>query len=101
MFAWHYSTLYHMAINKARLIVVKGNQLLDVTIVASLAIFLSSSRVIHTHKMLGPEVRIMVTKAMAIRAVVVVMVMVMGRLVVEPMPWMPMSRMVSDLSPSR
>ena len=43
------------------------------------------------HKMLGPEVRVIATKAVAIRVVVVVMVMVMGRLVVEPMPWMPMS----------
>ena len=43
------------------------------------------------HKMLGPKVRVMVTKAMAIRAMVMVMVMVMGRPFVEPMPWMPMS----------
>ena len=32
MFAWHYSTLYYMAINEASLIVVKSNQLLDATI---------------------------------------------------------------------
>ena len=43
------------------------------------------------HKMLGPAVRAVVTKAVAIRAMVVVMVMVMGRLIAEPMPWMPMS----------
>ena len=80
-----------MAINEASLIMVEGDQLLDATIVASLAILLSSSGVTHMHKMLGPEVRVVVTKAMAIRAMVVVMVMVMGRPMVEPMPWMPMS----------
>ena len=80
-----------MAINEASLIIVKGNQLLDTTIVASLAILLSSAGVTHMHKMPGPEVRAMVTKAVAIRAVVMVMVVVMGRLLVKPMPWMPMS----------
>ena len=39
MFAWHYLTLYHMAINKASLIMVEGDQLLDATIVTSMAIF--------------------------------------------------------------
>ena len=63
-----------MAINKANLIIVKGNQLLDATIVASLAISLSSAGVTHMHKMLGPEVKIMATKAMAIRAMIIVMV---------------------------
>ena len=43
------------------------------------------------HIILGPKVRVVVTKAMAIRAVVVVMVMVMGRPMVKPMLWMPMS----------
>ena len=43
------------------------------------------------HKMPGPKLRIVVTKAMAIKAVVVVMVVVMGRPIVEPMPWMPIS----------
>ena len=33
----------------------------------------------------------MVTKAVAIRAVVMVIVVVVGRPMVEPMPWMPMS----------
>ena len=70
---------------------VKGDQLLDVTIEASLVISISSAGVTHMHKMLGPKVRVMVTKAMAIRAMVMVMVMVMGRPLVEPMPWMPMS----------
>ena len=91
----------HVAINKASLIVVEGNQLLDATIVASLAILLSIAGVTHMHKMLGPEVRFVVTKAVAIRAMVVVMFMVVGRPVVEPMPWMPMnSRVIRDLSPS-
>ena len=43
------------------------------------------------HKMSGRKVRIMTTKAMAIRAAVVVIVMVMGRPMVGPMPWMPIS----------
>ena len=72
---------------------VKGNHLLDATIVKSLAILLSSAGTTHMHKMPMPKVRVVVTKAMTIRAVVMVMVMVviMGRSVVEPMPWMPMS----------
>ena len=90
MFAWHYLTIYHVAINMASLIMVKGSLLLDATIVASLAIFLGNARVSYMHKMPGPEVRAMVTKTMAIRAVVMVMVMAVGRLVVEPMPWIPM-----------
>ena len=48
------------------------------------------------YKMLGPEVRVVVTKAVATRAVVVVMVVVMGRLVVEPMLWIPMSSRVYE-----
>ena len=86
-----------MAMNKASLIMVKGDQLLDATIVASLAILLSSAGATHMHKMPGPEVRVITTKAMAIRAMVVVMVMVMGRPMVEPMPWMPISSRVSNL----
>ena len=70
---------------------VKGNQLLDATIVASLAILLSSAGVTQIHKIPGPKVRVMATKAMAIRAMVMVMVVVMGRPMVEPMLWMPMS----------
>ena len=46
---------------------VEGDQLLDATIVASLAILLSSAGATHMHKMPGPEVRVVVTKAMAIR----------------------------------
>ena len=36
------------------------------------------------HKMLEPEVKVVATKAMAIRAVVIVMVVVVGRPMVEP-----------------
>ena len=42
------------------------------------------------YKMLGPEVRVMVTNSVAIRAMVIFMVVVMDR----PMPWMPMSSKV-------
>ena len=80
-----------MAINEASLIVVEGELLLDATILASLAISLSSAGVSHMHKMLGNEVRVVATKAVAIRSMVVFMVIIMGRLMVEPMPWMPMS----------
>ena len=97
MISWHYSTLYHVAINEASLIVVKGAQLLDATIVASLAILLSSSRATNIHKMLGPKGRVVVTKKVAIRAMVIVMVMFVGRPMVEPMPWMPMSSRVMRL----
>ena len=65
---------------------VEGNQLLDAAIVANLAISLSSARVTHMHKMRGPKVRVMATKAVAIRTVVIVMVVIMGRPMVEPMP---------------
>ena len=43
------------------------------------------------HEMLEPEVRVIVTKAMAIRAMVVVMAMVMGRPMVRSIPWIHMS----------
>ena len=45
------------------------------------------------HKMLGPEVRVTFAKAMATRAMVMVMVIfvVVGRPMVESMPWMSMS----------
>ena len=39
----------------------------------------------------GLEVRVMVTKSMAIKAVVVVIVEVISRPMVKPIPWMPMS----------
>ena len=73
-----------MAINKGSLIVVKGNQLLDATIVAVLVILISSAGVPHTHKMPGSKVRVMVTKTVAIRVMVAVMVLVMGKPMVEP-----------------
>ena len=43
------------------------------------------------YKMLGPKVRVVVTKVVAIRAVVLVMVMVLGRPLVDPILWKPMS----------
>ena len=43
------------------------------------------------HKMPGPEVRVVAKKAVAIRAMVMVIVMVMGRPIVGPIPWIPMS----------
>ena len=43
------------------------------------------------YKMLGPKVRVVVTKVVAIRAVVLVMVMVLGRPLVDPILWIPMS----------
>ena len=52
---------------------------------------LRSAAEIQMPKMLGPEARVLVTKAMAIRAVVIVMVLVIGNPVIGPMPWMPMS----------
>ena len=58
---------------------------------ASLAILLSSTVVTNMHKMPGSEVRVMATKAVAIRAMVVVMVVVVGRPMAEPISWMPMS----------
>ena len=61
---------------------VKGNQLLDATIVAGLAISLGSAGVTHIHKMPGPEVRVVATKAMAIRVMVIVMV------IVWEVPWL-------------
>ena len=80
-----------MAINKVSLIVVEGYQLLDAIIVASVAISLSSAGITHMHIMLGPEVGVVATKAMAFSVMVIIMVMVVGRPMVEPMPWMPMS----------
>ena len=43
------------------------------------------------HKILGPEGRVGVTKAGTIRAMVMVMVLVVGRPMAEPIAWMPMS----------
>ena len=43
------------------------------------------------HKILEPKVRIVTTKAMVIKVMVVAMVGVMSRPVVGPMPWISMS----------
>ena len=86
--AWHCLALYHMTVNKASLIIVKGDQLPDATTMASLAISLSNAGVTQMYKMPGSEVSIMATKAMAM---IMVLVMVIERPVVRPMPWMPMS----------
>ena len=90
-----------MAINEDSLIMVEGNQLLDSTIVASLAILLSSAGVTHMHQMLGPEVGVVATKAVAIRAVVMVMVVVVGRPMVEPCYGCLLVVGISNLSLSR
>ena len=63
---------------------VEGNQLPDAITVASLAILLSSALLAQIYKMPGPEVRVVATKAMAIRAVVVGMIMGMGKTMVGP-----------------
>ena len=91
IFTWHYQTLCHMAINEASLIVVKGDQLPDSTTVASLATSLSGARVTQMHTMSGPKVSIMATKAMVIMSMVIVIVVVMSRPMVGPMPYMPMA----------
>ena len=67
---------------------VEGNQLLDAIIVASLAISLSTAGVTHMHKIPGPKVRVVATKSVDIRTLVMLMVMVVGRPMVEPMQWM-------------
>ena len=70
---------------------VKGSDLPDSTTIESLAILLSNTGVTQKHKILEPKVRVGATKSVALRGVVVAMVMVMGRIVVEPIPWMTMS----------
>ena len=49
---------------------------------ASLAILLSSARVTQLLKMLGPEVKVMASKAVAIKAMIMAMVRMVGRLIV-------------------
>ena len=63
-----------------------SNQLPDATTVVSLATLLCSAGVNQMHRMLGLEVRVVATKVVAIRAMVMVMVMVVGRPVDRPMP---------------
>ena len=70
---------------------VKGDQLLDATIVVSLAISLGNAGVTQTPRVPGPKVRIMVIQAVAIKDMVMAMVVVMGRPMVGPMLWMPMN----------
>ena len=91
IFAWHYKILYNMAINNASLIIVEGGQLLDATIAASLAISLSRSGVTQMHKVLRPKVGVMATKAIVIKAMVMVMFGVMGQPAVGPKLCMPIS----------
>ena len=73
-----------MAVNNASLIVIEGIQLLDATTLASLAIAPRSAGATQVPRIL--EVR-----AMATNTVVMVMVMVIGRSVVVPMPLIPIS----------
>ena len=42
------------------------------------------------HKMLGSKIRVVVAKAVAIKAIVMFMVMVVCRPMVKPILWMPM-----------
>ena len=71
-----------MAINETSLIVVEGNWLRDATTVESLVISLNSAKVSQMHKMLGPKVRVIATKAVAFKAVV--MARIIGRTLVRP-----------------
>ena len=80
-----------MSVNKASLIKVEGDQLLDTTIVISLAILKSSAGVNKMPKMLGLEVRVVVPKVVAIKAVVVALLKVICRPMVGLMPWIPIS----------
>ena len=43
------------------------------------------------HKMLGPEVRVMASKSMANKAMVIAMVGIIGKPILGPMLWMPTS----------
>ena len=61
----------------------------DATTMISLLILLSSSGATQMPKTVGTKLRVMASKAMAIKAVVVAIVRVMGRHAVGPMPWMP------------
>ena len=70
---------------------VKSDHLPGATTVASLTILLSSAGVMQMHGMQGPEVRVVPAKAMTIRAVLIVVVIVMGRPMVRSMPRMLMS----------
>ena len=75
-----------MSIEKASLITVAGDQLPDATIFTSLAILLSA-RITLMPIILEPKVRVVATKAMAIKA----MFGAMSGPMVGLMPWMHMS----------
>ena len=68
-----------VAINEASLIVVEANQLLDVTIVGSLAIPQSSARVNSMPIIPEPNIRVVAKKAVAINAIVVAVIGVVDR----------------------
>ena len=68
-----------MAINKANLIVVEGDLQPDATTVASLVISLRSTEVTEMPKISGCKVRVMPTKVLDIRAMVVAKAAVVGR----------------------
>ena len=70
--------------HKGGLIVVEGSQLPNATTVSSLDNLLNNASVTQMPKMHE-------FKAMAIKDMLVVMVMVVGRPLVRPMPWFPMS----------
>ena len=80
-----------MTINGDSLLNVEANQLPDTTTVASLAISQSCAEVTQMPKLLGPKVSVMATKAMAIKAIVVVIDMVMCMPIVRTILWMPMN----------
>ena len=79
-----------MALNEARLIMLEANQLPDATTIASLDILQSTAVVSQTPKILGPKVRMVATKTVALKVMVVVVVGFIGRPMFGPMPWMPM-----------
>ena len=71
-----------MASIVASLIVVEASQLPDASTVISLAILLSSVGITHMLKMPGTNARVVATNAMDIKAMAIVMVGVIDRLVV-------------------
>ena len=72
---------------------LEANQLPDATIVADLQYNAGITQML---KILGPEVGTMVNKTIAIRAMVLALIQVMGRPMVEFKPWMPISIRVSN-----
>ena len=78
-----------MVINQANLFVVKGNQLTDATIMVSLIILLTSTRGSQIPRISGQEVRVVASNSMDIKAMIVAIVRVVGRLMARTMLWMP------------